>query len=203
MCSVLKLLLQQSNWLWLTHTPSNGLHDQRCSIALLFCCHGCVCLLFIYAVLLMMLGCLLPCANPAGGRQLKGHTQALWIAPITANGNMIRRSSRPYLHTSVHLSSVRSLGNRSSEPGLPPPYTADCTDHFLRNKNTSSMTTAIPPWQSFIHNVLNLSSLCCFSAVLVIQCPVVYYHMALLVPAFTPSHWSWFPAGKRKAPLMS
>ena len=37
----------------------------------------------------------------------------------------------------------------------------------------SGLQTAMPPRQSFTHNVLNFSSLCSFSAVLVIQWPVI------------------------------
>lgn len=149
-----------------------------------------------WVVSLMVLGCLLPCANPAWGRQLKGHIQALWIAPITANG------TSPYLHTSIHLSSARTLGSRSSEPGLPPLYTADCKDHFLQETKSSIITimpgfhTAKPPGQSFTHNILNSSSLCCFSAVPVIHCHVVLLPEALMDPAFTPLQWSSLPAGR-------
>lgn len=105
------------------------------SIALLFCWQGSMCFVVVqqWVLLFVVLGCLLPCANPAWGRQLKGYTWALWMAPITANGTMTRRSGWSYLHTCVHLSSARTLGSRSSERGLPPRYTADCKDHFLKD----------------------------------------------------------------------
>lgn len=64
------------------------------------------------------------------------------MAPITASGKWTRGSGSPYLHTCVHLTSGRSLGSRNSEPGLPPPCTADCTDRFLQE---TKIWTAWPP----------------------------------------------------------
>lgn len=115
---------------------------------------ACICSFMHSLGLLLLLGCLLPCGNQAWGRQLKGYIWALWTTPITANGNVTRKHGGPYLHTSIHLSSVRTPGSRSSEPGLPRPYTVDCSHRCLQETSSmitvvSAFHTATPPGQSF------------------------------------------------------
>lgn len=114
-----------------------------------------VCSFMHWLLLLMLLGGLLPRGNQAWGRQLKGYTRALWNTPITANSVVTRKQGGPYLHMCARLSSVRTLGSRSSEPGLPRQCTADCRRHCLQETSSvitiiSAFHTATPPGQSFV-----------------------------------------------------
>lgn len=146
--------------------------------------------------LLLLLGCLLPCGNQAWGRQLKGYIWALWTTPITANGNVTRKHGGPYLHTSIHLSSVRTPGSRSSEPGLPRPYTADCSHHCLQETSSvitvvSAFHTATPPGQSFAVMFLIFVLFLCSLALLRLRwTPPSLPHTDHLLPAGRSLSWA-------------
>lgn len=109
-------------------------------------------LLSIYTgdIFTVALGCLLPCANCVWGKQLKRYIRGLWTAPITANTIPRRRTCGSYLHKCVHLSSVRIPGSRSSEPGLPPPHTADCRDHFLQQTKITARSQSSPDYTQLL-----------------------------------------------------
>lgn len=60
---------------------------------------------------------------------------------ITQKAGTFSDSSSPNLHMSVHQTSVRILGNRSSGPVLPQQSTAENMDHYLQKTNSPDYFT--------------------------------------------------------------